>query len=330
MRIMEIMEAKEIMEERGLKNIGNLTTRKLQSMAKTCMFSGEDTMEGNSEIYYKRSIDGGKSFGKKINLSNSSDDSFDAKIKVWGEDKIGVVYRENNDIFYTSSDNNGESFSSPVNLSNNPETLSSDPTIEIVDGSQVKIVWVEEDVKLDSNSNEIKSGDTNGGISNTKWVDNNPANKQGYKGMGSSAIVPISFENIAQIRTFSPIIRITSIDNPDRSLHSGSAVMLSESTDGGKSFSTPRIVTSDPDLEIHNPVIATTPNGKVYLCYVKGIEDDTDINCNHSNDNDKTFSNSTNVTGDPAYASLSPNLAVLREFRTSYLVRPQGWGRRSS
>ena len=101
----------------------------------------------NLQVFYKRSLDGGNTYDKPINLSNSSEDSFDAKIKVSKTDKVGVVFRAGNDIFYTVSNNNGLTFSSPVNVSKSPNTISSDPNIEIVDGSDVKIVWVEHDVE---------------------------------------------------------------------------------------------------------------------------------------------------------------------------------------
>ena len=55
------------------------------------------------------------------------------------------------------------------------------------------------------------------------------------------------------------------------------------------SFSTPRVITADPGMEMHSPEIATTSSGKVYLCYVKGIEDNTDVFCNHSNDTGNYF-----------------------------------------
>ena len=76
--------------------------------------------------------------------------------------------------------------------------------------------------------------------------------------------------------------------------------MLAESIDGGSSFGLPRVISEDKNLEIHTPEIASTSDGKVYLCYVKGIEDNTDIFCNHSNNTGITFSNSTNVTNDPS------------------------------
>ena len=89
-----------------------------------------------------------------------------------------------------------------------------------------------------------------------------------------------------------------------------SEVVISESKDGGISFSKPKAITADPDMEMHTPEIATTSNGKVYLCYVKGIEDNTDVFCNHSTDTGITFSNSTNITGDPSSPSLTPKLSV--------------------
>ena len=95
-------------------------------------------------------------------------------------------------------------------------------------------------------------------------------------------------------------------------------VVLAESTDGGNSFGLPRVISEDKNLEIHTPEIATTTDGKVYLCYVKGIEDNTDIFCNRSNNTGITFSNSTNVTNDPSLPSLTPSLSATNN--TIYLA----------
>ena len=221
----------------------------------------------NLQIFYKKSSDGGKTYDNPIEISNSSEDAFDSKIKIWKDKKIVVIYREGNDIFCTISSDNGETFSVPKNVSKSPQTISSDANIEIVDDSKIKIVWIEQSAK-NSTSN------------------------------------PADFNISSSLNEKLP--------------ESSSSVVLAESTDGGSSFGLPRVISEDKNLEIHTPEIATTSDGKVYLCYVKGIEDNTDIYCNHSNNTGITFSNSTNVTNDPSSPSLTPSLSAANN--TVYLA----------
>ncbi|HEY1248095.1 MAG TPA: hypothetical protein VGE97_03825, partial [Nitrososphaera sp.] len=274
---------------------GTSTNQEVAIHGKNVHVIWQETVDGNSEILYKRSLDGGNTYQEEINLSNSSQDSFEPKIKVWEDNKIGVVYRENNDIYYTSSDNNGESFTKPVNLSNNPETLSSDPTIDLVDGSQIKIAWVEHDAKVDAN--EAKNQPTTGMGSTTNT--NLPSHRE---------IDP----QITQI-DYSPSTVQVSTNNVTRQEMVDSAVMISKSMDGGKTFSSPTVVTYAKDSEIHSLEMGTTSNGKTHLCYVKGSEDNTDIYCSHSATDGTTFGNSTNVTLDPSSPSLTPKLAVAND-----------------
>ena len=266
----------------------------------------EEPVGKNLQVFYKRSLDGGNTYDKPINLSNSSQDSFDAKIRVSKTDKVGVVFRAGNDIFYTASDNNGLTFSSPINVSKSPNTISSDPNIEIVDGSDVKIVWVEHDVEnMNPTNTATNSSGTSGGATKT----NIPALLPNDPSIGYT-LSPVSFQSFTPPVGQPKVINVASSNKNEEHTVIDSAVVISESKNGGISFSTPRVITADPEMETHTPEIATASNGKVYLCYVKGIEDNTDVFCNHSNDAGNTFSNSTNITGDPSSPSLTPKLSA--------------------
>ena len=266
----------------------------------------EEPVGKNIQVFYKRSLDDGNTYDKPINLSNSSQDSFGAKIRVSKTDKVGVVFRAGNDIFYTASDNNGLTFSNPINVSKSPNTISSDPNIEIVDGSDVKIVWVEHDVEsTDSSTTATNSSGTSGGETKT----NIPALLPSDKSIGY-ALGPVALQSFTPPTGQSIVVSMASSNKNEEATVVDSEVVISESKDGGISFSKPKIITADPDMEMHTPEIATTSNGTVYLCYVKGIEDNTDVFCNHSTDTGISFSNSTNVTGDPSSPSLTPKLSV--------------------
>ena len=212
---------------------------------------------------------------------------------------IAVVYSENNDIFYTSSDNGGLSFSPPEDISNNPETLSTEPSIDFGDSSKVKIIWIELGLPIGAPTLPINNNARVTGPLNTIW----------HVDKYSPVITPAAFLTKTTVES-SPAVRLSELGDAQKPNTIKSAVMMGQSSDEGKSFVRPRIVTSDRDLDIHTPVIGTTSSGKVYLCYVKGTEDDTDIHCNRSDDDGVTFGSSTDVTKNPNFASLNPKLSV--------------------
>ena len=82
-----------------------------------------DTTPGNSDILYRRSTDGGATFGSTINLSNNAGNSCYPAIAVSGNN-VHVVWEDdtpgNIDILYKRSTDGGASFTEPTkNLSNN-------------------------------------------------------------------------------------------------------------------------------------------------------------------------------------------------------------------
>jgi transcription elongation GreA/GreB family factor len=99
-------------------------------------------MPGNIEIFYRRSTDGGASFGSTVNLSNNAGLSFEPSIAVSGNN-VYVVWLDNapgnNEIFYRRSTDGGASFGSTVNLSN--DASNSVGQAIAVSGNNVYIVW---------------------------------------------------------------------------------------------------------------------------------------------------------------------------------------------
>jgi hypothetical protein len=101
-------------------------------------------VSGNIEILYRRSLDGGATFGPTINVSNTPGGSFTPKIAVL-DNFVHVVWRDttpgNDEILYTRSVNGGDSFISQVkNLSGNADTSTS-PAVAVADNNNVHVVW---------------------------------------------------------------------------------------------------------------------------------------------------------------------------------------------
>jgi hypothetical protein len=104
----------------------------------------EDSTLGSGEIFYRRSTDGGATFGSTVNLSNNAAESAPAAVAVSGNN-VYVDWRDNTpgnfDIFYRRSTDGGASFGSTVNLSNNAGDSGGISQGIAASGSNVYIVW---------------------------------------------------------------------------------------------------------------------------------------------------------------------------------------------
>src|SRR5918995_553711 len=81
-----------------------------------------DDIQGNREILYRRSTDGGASFGGTVNLSNTAGFSASPAVAVSGFQNVYVVWMDhslgNFDILFRGSTDDGASFGGTVNLTN--------------------------------------------------------------------------------------------------------------------------------------------------------------------------------------------------------------------
>ena len=123
-----------------------------------------DERDGNNEIYYKRSSDGGASWEADTRLTNNSDFSFNPSIALF-DSVVHIVWFDNRDgnfeIYYKRSTNSGLNWEADKRLTNNAGN-SENPTIS-VSGSIVNIVWRDD---RDSNSEIYYKRSTDGG---TNW-----------------------------------------------------------------------------------------------------------------------------------------------------------------
>jgi hypothetical protein len=103
-----------------------------------------DNTTGNGDIYFKRSVDNGTSFGNIENLSNSTGNSTDAQIAV-NENNVYVIWTDNTtgngDIYFKRSVDNGTSFGNIENLSNDIGS-SYGPQI-VISGNNVYVIWTD-------------------------------------------------------------------------------------------------------------------------------------------------------------------------------------------
>ena len=101
-----------------------------------------DGRDGNTEIYYKRSTDGGVSWGADTRLTSNSASSYAPSISVSGQ-VVHIVWYDNRDgnfeIYYKRSSNGGYSWSADTRLTN--DNAYSGYSSVALSGSVVYVVW---------------------------------------------------------------------------------------------------------------------------------------------------------------------------------------------
>src|SRR5215208_3055176 len=120
------------------------------------------------DIFFRRSTDGGHTFGDIVNMSNNSSngESNLAQISVSG-DNVYVVWEakllQNNDIFFRRSTDGGHTFGDIVNVSNN-SGLSSNPQIVALPSVVTK------EVEVINNSSSINNNNNYSESNNEVYV----------------------------------------------------------------------------------------------------------------------------------------------------------------
>jgi hypothetical protein len=186
-----------------------------------------DDTSGNREVLFIRSGDNGSNFDTIKNLSNSTSDSFNQEIAVFG-DNVYVIWLDQTEgdkakILLKASDDGGATFDGTVNISSNAndETF---PKVAAYKDS-VYIAWNMADGERDKRDNEglffVSSLD--GGSTFDNMTKLNPDNDSGE----------------AQLAAFNDTVYVVS-----GGLHSVNVEgpIFTKSNDGGKSFSEPVMI----------------------------------------------------------------------------------------
>jgi len=104
-----------------------------------------DDRDGNNEIYYKRSIDGGLTWGPDVRLTNNSALYYDPCIIVSGS-IVHVAWTDMRnaqaEIYYKRSEDGGSTWGADTRLTNAP--LSSESPSMAISGSVLHVVWYDE------------------------------------------------------------------------------------------------------------------------------------------------------------------------------------------
>ena len=123
-------------------NLGRSVTRSMASKGSAAYVAWVDNTYGNSDVFFRRSTDGGKTFDDTMNLSNSNGNSEFPAIDAEGP-AVYVVWVDatngNDEILFRASRDAAATFDDTMNLSNNIGNSES-PTVMAV-GSNVYVTW---------------------------------------------------------------------------------------------------------------------------------------------------------------------------------------------
>jgi hypothetical protein len=137
----------------------------------------QDSVSGrNYDIFIKRSVDNGTTFGEPVNLSNNPGFSEHPQLSVYGNN-VYAVWADNTpgnrDVLFARSTDGGATFGNVQNLSENP---SSSHNAEMAAfGNNVYVVWADQDNQ--ENTNMLLRASSDGGATFGKTVNiGGPAN----------------------------------------------------------------------------------------------------------------------------------------------------------
>jgi hypothetical protein len=273
-------------------NPGNSTDAQIALYQNNIYLVWTDDTTGNRDIYFKRSVDNGTTFGSTENLSNNPGNSTDAQIAlyqnniylVWTDDTTG-----NRDIYFKRSLDNGTTFGSTENLSMNNTSSSSGAQISAV-GNNVYVVWQDQV----SGRNEIyyrHSNDTGVGfrgvreLSKTLSVD------------GESALYP-------QISAFGNNVYVVWQDKVSGS----NEIFLRGSNDGGNKFTGIKNLSRNNTGDSITPRIASSGNN-VIVVWTDSEPGKAQIFARASTDNAAKFGGIKNVSWSSG-RSYDPQIAL--------------------
>jgi hypothetical protein len=273
-------------------NPGNSTDARVAVHGNNVYVVWTDDTTGNEDIYFKRSVDNGTTFGSTENLSNNPGNSTDARITSF-ENNVYVAWTDdttgNGDINFKRSVDNGTTFAEIENLSINSTSPSTGPEISAV-GKNVYVVWQD----IVSGSNEIfyrHSNDTGerfrgvSELSKTRSVD------------GESALYP----------------RISAVANNvyvvwQDEVSGRNEIFLRESNDGGNKFSGIKNLSRNNTGDSITPRIASSGNN-VYVVWTDYEPGKAQIFARTSADNAGKFGGIKNVSWSSGSA-YDPQIAV--------------------
>ena len=233
------------------------------------------------EIYYKRSTDGGLTWGEDVRLTFDPSDPGVPSIAVTGSD-VHIAWHDirdgNWEIYYKRSIDGGLTWQADQRLTNDPAT-SERPSIAVSGLSpneEVSVVW-DDDRDGDKEIYFLHSAD--GGVT---WQ----AQTRLTNSVGES--------EAACIGAFNSNVHVTWVDSRD----GNSEIYYKKSTDNGLTWGDDTRLTNDPVVSA-NPSIAVSDNN-LHIVWIDWRDGNEEVYYNHSTDNGVSWGPDTRLTNNAA------------------------------
>ena len=245
-----------------------------------------DNRDGNNEIYYKRSTDGGVSWETDTRLTNNSAYSYIPSISVSGS-VVHVVWldlRDGNwEIYYNRSTDAGISWGADTRLTNHFAD-SYTPSIS-VSGSVLHVVWYD---NRDNNYEIYYKRSTDGGVSwgaDTRLTDNS------------------ADSYISSISVSGSVVHVVWADSRDGNFE----IYCKRSTDGGITWGADTRLTNNPAYSYYSSV--SLSGSVVHVVWLDNRDGDWEMYYKRSTDGGVSWEADTRLTNNPA-ASSFPSVSV--------------------
>jgi len=245
-----------------------------------------DNRDGNNEIYYKRSTDGGVSWETDTRLTNNSAYSYIPSISVSGS-VVHVVWldlRDGNwEIYYNRSTDAGISWGADTRLTNHFAD-SYTPSIS-VSGSVLHVVWYD---NRDNNYEIYYKRSTDGGVSwgaDTRLTDNS------------------ADSYISSISVSGSVVHVVWADSRDGNFE----IYCKRSTDGGITWGADTRLTNNPAYSYYSSV--SLSGSVVHVVWLDNRDGDWEMYYKRSTDGGVSWEADTRLTNNPA-ASSYPSVSV--------------------
>jgi hypothetical protein len=298
----------------------------------TIYVAWRDGRNGNADIFFARSTDGGKTFSKNRQLNDDRGVAYQGNPTLAANPKglVAVAWTDarngKDDIYITVSKDQGRTFSANRRVNDDPETTAhSHPSLAVDEAGTIYAAW--EDFRKDNSDIYLaKSGD--GGVTfsaNRKVNDDSGSAPQISPSLaiGPSGQILVAwgdFRNSAV--TLGPPHSATGEEQRWEESRAGNAdIYLARSLDGGKTFSSNVRLNDDPGTAAQAfPSLTINAQGAVAVAWEDFRNGDSDIYMTQSPDGGQTFGPNRRVNDDAGKADQYHPSVTLGPNGRAYLI----------
>ncbi len=265
----------------------------------------EDTRNGNSDIYFAKSIDGGLNFGLNVRVNNviTSEQTAPSLAKDNLTGNIYIAWEDmssgNLDIYFSRSTDGGLTFFNSIKVNNDGGTaIQSGPSVAVGPDGTMYVAWAD---YRGGDSDIYFAKSTNNGLSfgSNNRVDSAPGGSDQQRPSVAAYATNVYF-TWHDVRT----------GNTD--------IYFRMSPDHGNTFGTETKLNNDPGTAGQSfPDIAVGPEGNIYAAWQDGRNGNLDIYFTRSTDNGMIFGPNLRLDND--------NSAATEQIRASVAVGPSGY-----